>query len=302
MLGRVSSLLDTQPLLKHCAKTLDRKRLAENIAQGSIAGVGLVATTCPADGTGGRSHVFLQAGARIPRPESDPTSALDYLDVELTHRHILASAAIPLAFPPVGVPGESGGIGYYTDGGVRLNTPIAPALDLDATRLVIVSSHATAYPKGGCFNEKPDVIDIAAQSVHSILADGMIEDLRTLRRINSIVSQSAVPIRDETARSRRPFRLVPHIAVAPNPGQLAQLAHDFRARFTLNPKRLYRKLEYGFVRSLFAGFGTGVGNDELLSYLLFNPDFAAQQIELGKQHARKALQDKQLPIRAAVSG
>ena len=41
--------------------------------------------------------------------------------------HALASAAIPLLFPSVRV-----GSRYYADGGLRLNTPLAPALRLGA--------------------------------------------------------------------------------------------------------------------------------------------------------------------------
>jgi NTE family protein len=292
MFGRVPSLLDTTPLEKHCQSIFQPQQLARNIAKRSLAGVGLVATTCPDDGSGGRSHVFLQARRDIRHPDPDPSSALDYLPTILSHQHILASAAIPMAFPPVGVPDAQGGIGYYTDGGVRLNTPISPALDLNAQRLVIVSSHATVYPKAGKIAEKPDVIDIAAQSVHSILADGMIEDLRLLKRINSMVRQAnGQPLMDETAHPPRPYREVPVIAVAPQPGVLAQTARDFRPAFSL------RGLEYAFVRHLFAGFGSGAGNDELLSYLLFNREFANKQIDLGKQSARQELKRLGFPVR-----
>lgn len=284
MFGSVTSLLDTEPLAKHCQQTFQPRQLAANIAQGSIAGVGLVATTCPDDGTGGRSHVFLQAASSVVPPQADTGSALDYLPVRLQYQHILASAAIPLAFPPVAVPQADGSVGYYTDGGVRLNTPIAPALDLDAKRLVIVSSHATKYAAPSSISEKPDVIDLAAQSVHSILADGLIEDLRLLKRINNMVHQAGPNnLVDVSARPPRAFREVPVVAVAPEPGVLAQEARAFRTEKTL------RGAEYALVRRLFAGLGSGVGNDELLSYLLFNRAFANRQIQLGQRDAAAQL-------------
>lgn len=284
LFGSVTSLLDTKPLASHCEATFQPRQLAKNIAQGSIGGVGLVATTCPDDGTGGRSHVFLQASSSVVPPQADIGSALDYVPTVLQYQHILASAAIPLAFPPVAVPQADGSVGYYTDGGVRLNTPIAPALDLDAKRLVIVSSHATKYPKPGSISEKPDVIDVAAQSVHSILADGLIEDLRLLNRINNMVYQAGPnKLVDVTARPPRAFREVPVVAVAPEPGVLATEAREFRTEKSL------RGFEYAFVRRLFAGFGSGVGNDELLSYLLFNRAFADRQIKLGQRDAAAEL-------------
>ena len=47
--------------------------------------------------------------------------------------HALASAAIPLLFPSVRV-----GSRYYADGGLRLNTPLAPALRLGADRVLVL--------------------------------------------------------------------------------------------------------------------------------------------------------------------
>src|SRR5262249_60723182 len=70
-------------------------------------------------------------------------------------RHVLASAAIPMLFPAVKIGDE-----YYTDGGLRQNTPMSPAIRLGADRLLLVSlrhvapeskelqrERAEAYPK-----------------------------------------------------------------------------------------------------------------------------------------------------------
>src|SRR5260370_18516319 len=56
-------------------------------------------------------------------------------------RHVLASAAIPMLFPAVKI-GDS----YYTDGGLRQNTPMSPAIRLGADRLLLVSLRPV--PKG----------------------------------------------------------------------------------------------------------------------------------------------------------
>ena len=49
-------------------------------------------------------------------------------------RHVLASAALPLLFPAVKI-----GHDFYTDGGLRQNTPMSPALRLGADKVVVVS-------------------------------------------------------------------------------------------------------------------------------------------------------------------
>ncbi|HET9081372.1 MAG TPA: hypothetical protein VFO01_12775 [Trebonia sp.] len=42
---------------------------------------------------------------------------------------------------------------------------------------------------------------------------------------------------------------------------------------------------YQIIGRLLAGGGFGEGNHELLSYLIFNPDYAGEQIERGQTHA-----------------
>ena len=47
--------------------------------------------------------------------------------------HALASAAIPLLFPAVRI-----GKSFFCDGGLRMNTPLAPALRLGADRVLVI--------------------------------------------------------------------------------------------------------------------------------------------------------------------
>src|SRR5205823_846612 len=61
---------------------------------------------------------------------------------KLAPAHALASAAIPFLFPAPRIDGA-----YYCDGGLRLNTPLAPALRLGADRLLIVGLRHTPTPE-----------------------------------------------------------------------------------------------------------------------------------------------------------
>jgi NTE family protein len=288
--GKVASLLDTEPLLQHATKTFDPAKIAANIASGRLGGVGVVATTCPEDGTGGVSRVFLQLGNQFPVPKRDPTSSIEYVAEPLTAKHILASAAIPLFFPSVQI---VEGDGYYCDGGVRLNTPIEPALKLGAKRLVVVSSHAMKYPRLALPNECPDLIDLAAQAIHVVLADGLIEDLRTLKRINQIVRRAAeshLTVIDDFVDPPRPYEDIPFITASPCPGTLSKTAREvFRNPNSLGPNQSFRLAEYKLLDLIIAGLGRGAGNDEILSYLLFGPTYAEAQIRLGKNAAHEAL-------------
>ena len=52
---------------------------------------------------------------------------------EVGPRHVRASAAIPFLFPSVRI-----GDHYYVDGGLRMNTPLAPAVRLGANRVLVI--------------------------------------------------------------------------------------------------------------------------------------------------------------------
>jgi NTE family protein len=292
-LGHFEALLDTAPLFATARAALKRPQLERNLAEGSVRGLGIVATSCPLDGTGGRSAVFFE-GRGLVKPATDPGSAIDFVPAQIDVEHVLASAAIPLAFPAVRIDEPASERGYYCDGGVRLNAPVQPAIKFGAERLVVVSSHATTYPaKGPLVDEMPDVIDVTAQALHAVLADGMIEDLRALKRINKLVRQARAAglmlMNDESAPPR-PYRDLPLVEVSPPPGKLAEEASNvLRESPAGSLSHLYRRLEYGFLRAVVAGLGGGAGNDELLSYLLFDRTYAAKQIELGRADGRAML-------------
>ncbi|MET0342644.1 MAG: patatin-like phospholipase family protein [Polyangiales bacterium] len=291
-IGRVDGLLDTGPSHKLAKQTLRASALASNLAQGGIGGVGVVATTCPLDGSGGRSRVFYQGG-RLRAPAPDDTSALDYVATPLTPEHVLASAAIPGIFPAVQVTTPTEAAGWHCDGGLRMNTPIEPALRFGARRLVVVSSHATTYPAPAPLpKDKPDVVDMTAQSLHTALADGMVEDLRRLRKTNDLVLQArerGVTLMNNGVHPAEPYQLIPLVEAAPRPGVIARLARQVLAgRLPLSPAKLYRRLEFQLLRRGYAGLGSGVGNDELLSYLLFDKEFARRQIRIGRADGRAA--------------
>lgn len=294
-IGRVDGLLDTRPSYKLAKQTLRASALSSNLAQGGVGGVGVVATTCPLDGSGGRSRVFYQGG-KLRAPEPEESSALDYVEVSLTAEHVLASAAIPGLFPAVNVPTPPQSAGWHCDGGLRMNTPIEPALRFGAQRLVVVSSHATTYPAPAPLpKEKPDVVDLTAQSLHTALADGMVEDLRRVRKTNDLVLQArerGVTLMNHGVHPPTPYQFIPLVEAAPRPGVIARLARQvLQGRLPLSLPKLYRRLEFQLLRRGYAGLGSGAGNDELLSYLLFDKEFARRQIRIGRADGRAAYDD-----------
>ncbi len=103
------------------------------------------------DGGVDRSHRRLRADRPdVAMPAHPPPRTLFRAD-HIGPHHALASAAIPLLFPPVRIDDE-----LYLDGGLRQNTPIAPALRLGATHIFAIGgsrevrgmqSHEDGAPK-----------------------------------------------------------------------------------------------------------------------------------------------------------
>ncbi len=274
------ALLDTTPLEETAKRLMRPNDIAANVSAGSVAGVGAVATLCPQDGSGGRSRLFFHSPRTPPTPA--PGGSIDFAPTPLLPEHVLASSAVPVLFPAMKVQHPESAAGWYIDGGVRLNTPIKPAIDLGATRLVIVSSYATTYPLAPATRiERPTVPDTAAQSIHAVLGDGMIEDLRRLHRTNELVQQA--PIKDTDGR---PYRRIPFMVVAPANGTLSKIAretYDSRPRsFPTFGLDFYSTIDWLLP-------GTNLGNNELLSYLYFDARYFNAQFECGRKDAQAAV-------------
>jgi NTE family protein len=94
---------------------------------------------------------------------------------------ILASAAIPAAFPPVRI-----GDDEYIDGGVASNTPVETARELGATRMVVLPGGfacALAAPPSGA-------VATAMHALNVMISRQMINDIE---RIGDQVEMAVVP-------------------------------------------------------------------------------------------------------------
>ncbi len=167
---------------------------------------------------------------------------------------------------------------------MRLNAPLRPAVALGADHLVLIAAHATAYPTQAPAEpgRNPDLADAAAMTLHSILADRVIEDLQELRTRNRWLEQGAAP----RSRTGREYHQVRVMDVSPAPGTLAQLAADV---LRSKGRTWWRETDSLALGRLLRGVGAGPGQQELLSYTFFDDEYFARQIALGQQAADRAL-------------
>jgi NTE family protein len=298
--GGLRSLLHTGPLARTAERwswALEAARV--KIAEGKVQALA-VATT---DVYRGRTVVFVECADGVALPPTDPKRATDYVATELTVDHLVASAAIPVAFPAVSLPHPSGGRRWYSDGGVRLNAPLKPALELGADRLVVVATHPSEAVEGDALapdDLQPQVDDQLVNVLEAVLVDRMVEDLSTLRNINAALRQSspsAPPAtgdrggegaRSGSGESGR-FREIPHVFVGPRRRDtLGELADRVFSGF--GPlRRLHPEVaDLAILRRLLAS-GEGPRAGDPLSYLFFHPAFAEAAFALGAEDAAEVM-------------
>ncbi len=199
--------------------------------------------------------------------------------------HALASAAIPVFFPAVRV-----GRSFYVDGGLRLNTPLAPALRLGADRVLVVSlsRSATAEPlrKTERVRALPTAAFLYGKVLNALLLDHIDRDLAQMRVINALLdagtdaygpdflSRISAAVAQERGRGFRPIR---ELVIHPSRdlGEMAGEAAAAVPRATLP----------WWARALMRSFRSSLEADTL-SYLYFDRSYTEGLVNLGLEDAR----------------
>ena len=287
---RLPSLLDPSPLQANLSRWVDWQALHKNVRDHRVEAISVVATAART----GRTVVFVES---MTKRKLHTSHVIDYVPARLTHEHVRASAAIPILFPPVRINKPAEARGWYFDGGTRLNTPIKPALDLGAQRLIVIGTDSIAEPSkrpGRHDAEPPDFGDGALHVLQGMLVDPIVEDMRILGNINMFFADgsgdgrgSAAARRYREVRGKPPYRSIPYIFVAPRErGAIGALAHEvFRARY--GGWKGLRSPDFRLLNRLIGGESPTHG--ELLSYLFFDQEFLEELIKMGQADARRWL-------------
>jgi len=174
------AVLDPRPLEQIVEKNVPWERLTANVRAGIVRALMVSAL----DVAGGRTTMFAQlAEGTTVVPSKDKRR--EQREGPVTAEHVLASAAIPMLFPARRI-----GDAYYCDGGLRFNTPIAPALRAGSTRLLVVSLLHPDPPASRPRNalaQYPNPMFLLGKVLNALLLDPVDYDLQVLARLNMLI-------------------------------------------------------------------------------------------------------------------
>ncbi|MEZ4288706.1 MAG: patatin-like phospholipase family protein, partial [Polyangiales bacterium] len=134
--NQARGIFDPGSLSRIVGQSIRWRKLRQNIKEGRIRALAISTTNVPT----GRPVLFVDAAPNVSIPASLGIHAL-VRRAKIGQHHILASAAIPLIFPPVEIGNE-----LHCDGGLRLNTPMAPCIHLGMDRLLVIGLSSPHSP------------------------------------------------------------------------------------------------------------------------------------------------------------
>ncbi len=268
----LSGLLDSSPLRDTLTRLVAFEQIARNVKGGALTATAVVATAHATT----RSVVFHHGG---PALGLDSMHAIEYVATPIAPEHVLASAAIPGAFPAVEIRRPRAAAGWYSDGGVRLNAPLVPALALGADRVVAIglnSSVTRARPSA-----RPDAIDGVAQLLQVVLADQLADNVATLAAVNETLPAGSPAGPEDAGRRGR----IPYIFIAPSDRlEIGRLARDIYKRHYAGIGSLVRDTNLALFGRIVNAERSAI-HGELLSYLFLAREFIDELIALGRRDA-----------------
>ncbi len=282
---QIYGVLDATGLNRIVVDAIPWPLIRRNVRAGRLEGVCVSATQIAT----GRVIIFIEGSEAVQKLgwTHDPSVVPSLTRVGPLHA--LASAAIPILFPAVRLGGT-----YYVDGGLRLNTPLAPAIHLGADRILVI-----ALRRGVASRAVEDVpprlesygnpLALYGKVLNALLLDHLDTDLGRMHFVNSILEsgEQAVGVdflerlNDAAGRSGdNAFRIVHDLVIRPSRDVGILAGEVLEAKKPGSTSGVARR----FLSALAQGGGSR--EEDLLSFLFFDADFTTALMALGYEDAR----------------
>ncbi len=278
-------IFDVRPMAALVEREIRWSAIARALRQGHLSALSVSATEV----SSGRTVIFMQTGPDGSLPTHAPPRTI-IRGAHIGPPHALASAAIPILFPAVPIGGE-----LFMDGGMRQNTPIAPALRLGATHVFAIGLSREIHGIAGVPAEvkQPGAAFVLGKILNAFLLDHVQHDIEMLTRINALLDDGEQAFgagflpavnRLATERGTPDYRHVETLYIRPSQDIGTLAAQHVRSGKLRGGAMLARRL------LTLVDVGEA-GEADLASYLLFDGTFARKLIELGRADAEARRHD-----------
>lgn len=278
--------LDTAPFLPFIERVIPWKMIRKNIDAGLVKALSVVATNVFT----GRLELFIE---KHPSLEYSGDCVAHFTTIQPIHA--MASAAIPVVFPTVPISGIA-----YTDGGLRLNTPLAPAIHLGADSILVIGLNHRAkpgekIPSHGEKGHPASLGQVVGRVMNAVFLDKIQYDMEQLIRINKIIEWGELAYGkkflskiNETIKKKkirgdvadRGLKKLKVLRIRPSQDIAEMFSHIFRK----SPRKDFTTFEKFMVRLLDVDPTSGV---DFLSYLSFMPEYLRSLLDLGYEDAKR---------------
>jgi NTE family protein len=252
------AVLDNKPLRKVLNNWLDFAAVKRNLDNRRLQNLCITAM----DYYTGESVSFYQGAPIEPWQRAHRRG----IYTELTPEHIMASAAIPILFPPQRVHGI-----FYGDGALRQINPLSPAIHLGAKQLFIVgvSANASIHKAELCTLEPPSIAQVAGHLLNREFIDNLEADIEMATRFNHLIDEIA-----GATLSAENLRKLDILVVSPS-----QPIDEITIKYLHRQPRSMR-----FLFRMLGAHGRGAGAS-FASYLMFEGGFCKELMGLGYRDA-----------------